>query len=235
MPSWTLAELASNATRRIGQRADITMSECSFWANQAQEDLVRDVPELLSERTAWFSVDSGTSLLTIPADFYHAINLSHQTTGSGSGRTVRQVEANWADAQGYYPVGEPQGYFIFNDKIQLWPSANSSANTTGSSGRSYQLRYYANPTNLSTTTSVPSVVTMHRIGILYKLEEYLNELVGNSEEAAAANIRYLGFVSSLKDSMARRQAEKGSKRISMPLRQSRGAASFDGGDEWYRR
>ena len=234
MPSWTLADLCFRATARIGNRTELSLSLCSFWANQALEDFTRDVPELLNESQAWFSVSSGDSLLTVPADFYEPIVLSFQTQ-TGSNRTLHQVSPEWADSQGYYPVGEPQAFFIYADQIQLWPSANSSADTTVSSGRSYLLRYYANPGTMSVTTDVPSVATMHRIGILFKLEEYLHNEVGNLEEAAASNIKYLGFVTSLKDAMARRQAHRGETRASLPQRGQRITASLEDSDEWLRR
>jgi len=126
MPSWTLNDLMSQATARVGHRADITASDASLWVNQAYQDFVREVPELLSEKTYYFSVNSGTSTVSLPADFYEPILISFDTD---SGGTLRRMSPEVCDAKGYYPVGEPQGYFIYNDQIQLWPSANSSSNT----------------------------------------------------------------------------------------------------------
>ena len=172
MPNWTLGNLMSYATKRIGQRSDIDGSDVSFWANQAQLDFAYDVPELLSEKTHYFSVNSGTSLVDLPDDFVEPIIISHQTTASGSGRTLNQISPEYADAQGYFPVSEPEGYFIYNDQIQLWPSANSSKNTTVWSGRSYLLRYISTPTEMTSASSVPSNNTEHRYGSLIKIEVY---------------------------------------------------------------
>lgn len=211
----------SQATTRIGRRSDIAQSDVSLWVNQAYQDFVREIPELLSERTHYFSVNSGTSVLSLPADFYEPISISLSTSNSNrfaySGNSLRRLSPEWCDAQGYYPVSTPKGYFIFHDQIQLWPSANSSANTTVWSGRSYLMRYRAVHADMSTTTSVPSVATQHRIGILFRSEQYLHELVGNYEEAAASGLRYSGFVSTLKDAIARRQADRGRHAISLPL------------------
>lgn len=234
MPSWTLSDLMSKSTTRIGHRADLDASDVSFWVNQAYQDFVREVPELLSERTHYFSVNSGTSRVDLPADFYEPISLSYDTKDGGS---LRRVSPEFADARGYYPVGEPEGYFIYADEIQLWPSANSSALTTAWSGRSYLLRYRAVPTDLSALTSVPSIATQHRIGILFKTEQYLHELVGNLEEAAASGARYTGFVLSLKDAIARRQADRNTISIRLvhgAARQRYSDANLSDHDEWRR-
>lgn len=232
MPSWTFADLMSQATARIGRRSDIAQSDVSLWVNQAYQDFVREVPELLSERTHYFSVNSGASQVALPADFYEATSVSLDTK---SGGTLKRISPEFADAQGYYPVAEPRGYFIYNDKIQLWPSANSSANTTVWSGRSYLMRYQAVPADMSTTTSVPSIATQHRIGILFKAEQYLHEFVGNYEEAAASGYRYAAFVTTLKDAIARRQADRGQFAVqlpSLPLRSAGG--DLRDYDDWRR-
>lgn len=238
MPSWTLGDLLSQATKRVGNRADISLSDASLWANQAYQDFVRDIPEFLSEKTTRFSVLSGTSVLALPADFVNAVVLSWETNENvASERTLHQISPEYADAQGYYPVGKPQGYFIWGDKIQLWPSANSSADTThASSGRSYLMRYIARPSDMTALTEVPSVTTENRIGILYKLEKYLHELVGNYEEAAAAEYRYTAFVASLKDAKARRDAARGKFAVSYVDGQSRrrGGSFTDPHDRWLR-
>ncbi len=224
----------SQATTRIGKRSDIAASDVSLWVNQAYQDFVREVPELLSERTHYFSVNSGTSTLALPADFYEPITISLNTIGSG--QSLRRLSPEWCDAQGYYPVAEPRGYFIYADQIQLWPSANSSAESTAWSGRSYLMRYRAVPTDLSIGTSVPSVATQHRIGILFKAEQYLHELVGNYEEAAASGFRYAAFVTTLKDAIARRQADRGRHAISLPTGGSirRSEPTLTDQDEWRR-
>lgn len=238
MPSWSLGDLCSQATKRAGNRSDMALSDVSFWVNQAYQDFVRDVPQMLSERTTYFSVNSGTSQLTVPADFLEAVVLSWDTNENvASERTLNQIAPEHADAQGYYPVGKPQGYFIWNDKIQLWPSANSSEDTNGAtSGRSYLLRYRALPADMTALTAVPSVATEQRLGILYRAEKYLHELVGNHEEAAAAEYRYTALVGSLKDAKAKRDAARGRFAVSYVDGSSRrrGGSFTDPHDRWLR-
>jgi hypothetical protein len=224
----------SQATTRIGRRSDIAASDVSLWVNQAYQDFVREVPELLSERTHYFSVNSGTSVLSLPADFYEEISISLSTREGGA--TLRRLSPEFCDSQGYFPLGEPEGFFIFGDQVQLWPSANSSTASTVWSGRSYLMRYRAVPTDMSATTAVPSVATQHRVGILFKAEQYLHELVGNYEEAANSGLRYTTFVMTLKDAIARRQADRNRHAISLPpggtIRRS--DADLDDADEWRR-
>ncbi len=240
MPDFTLGQILSEATKRIGYRSDLSLSECSLWANQAMQDFVRDVPELLSEKTHWFSLSSGDSIVSLSdaTGWVETIVISHQTTESGSNRTLRQMAPEVCDAQGYYPVGTPQGYFIYNDQIQIWPSANSSANTThASSGRSYLHRYRAYPEDMVSLTSTPPVAYEHRIGILYKTEAHLHHLLGNLEEGVLAEARYVQFVSTLKDAMARRQAARSRYAASLPLRRGRmpGINDDEADDIWLRK
>lgn len=215
MPDWTLGTIGSQATKRIGFRDDISLSDVSFWVNQAQVDFVRDVPDLLSEKTHWFSLSSGDSVVALPTSWVETIVISHQTTSST--KTIRQIAPEVADSLGYYPVGEPAGYFIYNKDIQFWPSANSSENTTAaSSGRSYLHRYKSYPADMVELTDEPEVAYEHRKAILYKTEVFLHELLGNLEEAAISEVRYANFVSSLKDSIARRQVAKTRFAVSLP-------------------
>ncbi len=220
MPNWSLNDLMSNATARIGHRADLdAVSIVSYWVNVAYQDVAQSTTHALLEAENIFSVNSGDSLLSLPADFLEIIDLSFSTNiGSGSNRTLAPTTPEWADAQGYYPVGMPQKYFIYGTNIQLWPSADSSANTTAWSGRSYTMRYRQRPSDLTTGTAVPSVDTEWRQAILLKAEVYLHEYVGNTEEAAAKLASYFGYVQSLKDAQARRHAARGRFAISLPLR-----------------
>jgi hypothetical protein len=74
---------------------------------------------------------------------------------------------------------------------------------------------------MTSASSVPSIATEHRYGILLKLEVYLHQLVGNLEEASISEARYVGYVSKLKDSMAKRQAARTKFAVSFPDRRTR--------------
>ena len=202
----------------------------SFWVNTAYAEVAQATRHKLLENVEIFSVNSGDSILSLPADYLEMIDLSFSTNlGSGSNRTLEQTTPEWADAQGYYPVGRPQKYFEFGSNLQLWPSANSSANTTAWSGRSYAMRYRQRAEDLISLTSVPSVDTEWRWAIVLRTEALLHQLVGNREEAAESLAEYFGYTTSLKDAQARRQSARGRFAISMPLRRSRRRISSPSG------
>jgi hypothetical protein len=211
----------SQATARIGFRADIPLSTVSFYVNEAYQEVAQAAHHGLLEGTAWFSVNSGTSILSLPNDFLEMINLSsHSTTGSNF--TLKQTSPELADAAGYYPLGQPQEYFVFGSGIQLRPSANSSAATNAAtSGRSFLLRYYQRPSDMTALTAVPSIDTEWRRAVLYRAEGLLHEYVGNEEEGAVALARFNSYVASLKDAQAKRQASKSRQAVSLPLRRRR--------------
>lgn len=235
---WNLGQIMSRATELAGKRDDISLSDASFWANEAYTAFCRDFSEFLSERTAGFSVSSGDSLLTIPADFREPIALSEVTT-SGNGNTpIPQMSIEDMDADGYWPVGAPKGWAIYGDKIQLWPSISSSALTThASSGRSLLLRYKWIPESMMSNVSVPSVATEHRIAIMEKTVEFLHRAVGNQEEAILAEARYTQLLASFKDSYQKRQMARGGFRIRLADRAERRMDGdlADQTTEWLRR
>lgn len=213
MPAWTLAEIASRATTRIGRRADISLSDASFWVNVAYQEVAQAAPSALMETITVSSTTSGENRLELPADCMEVINLSWLTDiGHGSARTLRRTSVDRADQAGFSPNGKPQEYALFNNWMELWPSPDSSY--------SLQLRYYAYPSDMTATTAVPSLATEWRPAVLYLAEAFLHEHVGNELEAASARARYAGYISSLKDTQARRQAA-GGMRLSLPTRKSR--------------
>lgn len=241
MPSWTLGDLMSQATARIGRRSDIAASDASLWVNQAYQDFIREVPQLSNETWQIFSLNSGDSRIALPNNYLETISISMHTNSGNLGEfpQLRQVGVEWADAQGYYPVSTPEAYFLFENGIHIWPAANSSALTTVWSGRSYIHRYRAIPPDMVSTGSTPSVMTECRIGILYLAEAYLNELIGNYVEAAEARVRYASYAASVKDAFAKRQVARGG-RFAIQLADRSGRrrtpeGNLEDQDEWLRR
>lgn len=228
----------SQATTLAGRRDDLSASVVSFWANQAYTDYTRDFKEFLSEKTNVYSVSSGDSLLTVPADFGEVVALSQISTAADQNYSVPQIAPEDADRIGYYPVGAPRGYFIYNDKLQLWPSASSSANTThASSIRQLMLRYRNVHQDLTSTASVPSIATEHRIAVLWKTIEYIHTLVGNVEEAIVAEARYTQHLAAFKDAAAKRHSARGGFKVRLEDRANRRVDGRieDQTDEWLRR
>ena len=204
----------SYATARIGRRSDIAASDASFWVNAAYQEGAQAAPSALMETLTVSSTTSGENRLELPADCMELINLSWLTTagGSSSGLTLRRTGLNRVDETGFFVNGKPEEYALFNNWIELWPSPNSSY--------SLQMRYFAYPADMTATTAVPSLATEWRPAVLYLAEAFLHELVGNDVEGANSRARYAGYISSLKDTQARRQSS-GEMRISLPSRQAR--------------
>jgi len=213
MPAWTLGDLMSQATTRIGRRSELAASTVSFWVNAAYQEVAQAAPSALMETITVSSTTSGENRLELPSDCMEIINLSWLTQlGDGSARTLRRTSSNRVDQAGFDENGKPREYNLFNNWLELWPSPDSSY--------SLQLRYYAYPSDMTATTVVPSLATEWRPAVLYLAEAFLHELVGNDLEGATARTRYAGYVQSLKDKEARRQMS-GEMRLSLPQRKSR--------------
>lgn len=222
MPVWTLGEIMSAATTRIGRRSDIAASEVSRWANQAIQDVALESPQAQLEKIAISSTSSGENRIDLPEDFYEPLTLSYSGDSAPSSvRTLRRWSADQVDAVGFSTPGIPTQYVLYSDFMELHPSPSSAW--------SLQLRYRAYPTDITSTSSVPSLATEWRYAALLRTEQYLHEWLGNHDDAQLSLMRYLAKVSSMKDLEAKRQAA-GGMRMSMPLRRGRtrrSETSFD--------
>ena len=197
MPSWTLQELTSRATARIGRRADIPLSTVSFWVNQAYQAVAEVAPHALQECLAVSSTTSGENRFQLPSDFKEILSLSYLTAGGSSARTLRRISPARADIQDPDVIGVSGEYVQYNDFLELWPSPNSAY--------SLQLRYRQWVEDMVSLASVPSVSTPYRYAILLKAEQHLHEDLGNDERAVNAEFRYQQFLSQVNNDESRRQ------------------------------
>jgi hypothetical protein len=206
MPNYTLAELMSHATTRAGRRADIDKSDVSFMVNLAWEEVARIAPHVLHERVAVSSTTSGDYRVTLPSDFDSPINLSIFTTDSGSGKTLTMVSPSYMDESGFWPVGEPQRYMLYNNWLELHPAPDSGTSTGGVySQYSLQIRYQSFATDLVAETDVPSCSTSWRKAILYGAEAEVWAYVNNPTQEAIARQRYLNYVAQVESDEAKRK------------------------------
>lgn len=183
----------SQATWRAGRRDDLTASQVSFLANEAYLEVASVYPRALSEQTAHLSVSSGERSVALPASCDEVLHLSWL----GSNDSLALIEIDEVDSRDT-GAGTPRAFAFYGAGLELWPTPASDA--------TLQLRYRAQPTELSQLTHVPSLATPWRAAIVPKLEEKLWSVYGNSMGAALAQQRYLALVSSLKNDDARRQA-----------------------------
>lgn len=205
MPSWTLADLMSQATTRAGRRDDIAKSDVSFWVNASYQEVAQLTEYALQERIAVSSTTSGEYRVDLPTDFHALLNLSIWTTDAGSGRTLTQTNINQIDESGFYPLGTPQRYTIYANWLELHPSPDS--------GYSLQMRYLSMTTDLTAETDVPSLETAWRKAILYLTEAELWAYSDNPEQEAIARQRYYNYVNSLENLHARRQKNRDGMRV----------------------
>lgn len=205
MPSYTLADLMSQATTRAGRRADIKKSDVSFWVNTAYEEVAAIADRMLSEQTERYSLSSGSQYVPVPSGFESPIALSLYTLDSGSGKTLTEISPHRFDESNAFPVGEPQRYVFFNENVYLHPAANSFY--------SLELRYRSYVTDLLAETDVPSMTTAWRKAILYLTEAEVWAFVDNPTQEAIARQRYYNYVSQLESDRARRQQDKSGLRV----------------------
>lgn len=207
MPAYTLGELMSLATRRLGRRADIPESTASEHVNMAYLEVSAAAPHALMEREAVSSTTSGQQRIQLPPDFGEPLSFSlvwSDSTASStisSRRTLRPLSIREAEKRGQQPAGTPTHYLLFNNWIEPYPSPDS--------GFSFHARYKSMATDLIETAEVPSVSTPWRRAILYKSEELLAQYIGDNSRAAFARQQYLDYVSTLDSDRAKRQKHGG--------------------------
>jgi len=191
------------ATADIGRRDDIAQSVVSQRVNMAYFEVAHAIEAQGLERIAVSSTTSGENRIDLPTDYGEFINASVKWSWStasstvSSTKTLSRMNASEADALGFLPVGEPQGFVLYNNWMELWPSPDSAY--------SLQLRYRSMVTDMIQTSDVPSVSTPYRQAILFKAEEHLHRYVGNFAAAAALNQTYIDYMARTKSDEYRRQ------------------------------
>ena len=206
-----LAQIASSATQLATGRGDYTLSEVSYWANIAVQELAQRYGHNPIEALAVSSTTSGENRYAVPQDFDSPIAL---TIYQGSGITsavssratiaipLRGHEAQWADSRDLPDSGVPQNYVFYTNYFELYPSPNSAY--------SMQLRYNAkHPTLLASTDTVRLDDRWHP-AVVFKCAEYLVAARNDPVGEAVARDRYLNYVSQIPTDQQKVQRDKGS-------------------------
>jgi len=196
MPSWTLGDLTSKATTALGNRTDITLSVASFWANAAMAEVINEIqPSFDMEAIAVSSTTVNENKITLPSDFHEMITLSN-TSPSGHPDLLNQINVDQGAAFSNYS-GIPTEYALFSSWLELYPIPDSAY--------SLELKYYKQPSEMTATTSVPSVATRYRFGVFLKTKEMLAQnVILDSEAAAIARNEYVSFMNSQANDQALR-------------------------------
>jgi hypothetical protein len=204
MPKWSLSEMMSDLTYRLGRRVDIPRSIVSRYVNQAYADVANEARPSALERLAISSTTSGDNRYELPGDFAEPVSLSW-LTNLGSSRTIRLTNHRRFDAKGFTPVGVPFEYALYGNWLELYPSPNSAY--------SLQLRYRSYVTDLVNATDVPSISTDWRFPIVLKAEMYLQQWLGNTEMASLAANHYAMHVATLDTDQGKRQRDKSGLKV----------------------
>lgn len=206
----TLAEVCSRATQLVQGRTDITLSDASFWANKAYEEVATRIRYRAEEALAVSSTTSGENRFTLPSDFAYPISLSNLSIQPGADyRTLRQVEAEQMDSEST-ELGAPQKYALYSSWVELWPSPDSSY--------SLQLRYGAKLPSLISSTATPAFDEKYHLPWVFRTASLLAASVNDLEGEATNTARYLSAMGSTPSNQAYAQRDKQSLRVSMPRR-----------------
>lgn len=207
MPVYSLAELASTATRFAGGRNDWALSEVSRYVNLAMFEVASKIKHTPREAIAVSSTTTGENRIALPSDFDYAtavtmfvpsqstISTSHTTTVV----TLTPRDTTWLDAQAL-SGGEPDAYAIYAGSMELYPSPNSAY--------SLQLRYMAKVQTLVQSSETPGLDERWHPAILYKTVELLEASRNNPEGESRARDRYLTYVAVTPTDMALKQLDR---------------------------
>lgn len=193
----TLADTCSRATMMAGGRNDWALSEASFYANMALQEVATRVRHTPLEALAYSSTTSGENRIGLPSDFYAPLAMSNLSTwGVVGGRQLRWVDAAWMDSQ-TTQSGEPEAIAWYGNWLELWPSPDSSY--------SVGFRYLGRQRTLVASTDTPQLREDWHPGWLYKTVSLLEASRSNPAGEAIAENRYLRYMTSTENDQALRQ------------------------------
>lgn len=196
----TMNDVFTYATTLAGGRADWSMSEKSFWANQAAVEVFNQVVHTPLEQIAYSSTSSGEQRMTLPSDFDAMISLSNLSS-TVRAQTLEQFTGPWVDSQ-LTAAGTPTTYVIYGDTLELWPPPDSAY--------SLQMRYHAKQPVMIDSSSTPRFDERWHPGWLYKTATLLELSRNNPEGASVQQSLYLSYMNSIPSDRAKKQmAEKG--------------------------
>lgn len=222
-----LGEVCSNASKMAGGRNDWALSEASFWANLALEQVsvIAGAHHKPREALAISSTTSGGNRIALPTDFDYPIALTlYQGSNASSTATneipLKQKDAAWVDAQSaQFDGGTPEAYVWYSTWLELFPSPDSAY--------SLQLRYGARQPTLIDSGNTPDLDAKWHQAWLYKTVELLEASRNNPEGEALGRNRYLNYVNTIETDKALSQHDRRSMNMRFGGARSSGNARLD--------
>lgn len=211
---FNLGQLASTATTWAGGRADWALSEASQYVNMAYFEVATRIGMQPLESLAVSSTTSGENKIALPPDYHQTIALTMYvgsgSTDSTSNATITypliQRDSRFLDTQNLNGTGEavvagiPEYYQQFSTWFELFPSPNSAY--------SLQLRYFAKPQVLVSSTDTPTLDERWHSAVLYRAVALLEASRNNPEGEALAQNRYLSYMGATLTDRALKQLDR---------------------------
>ena len=186
MPAWTLSTLVSRATQALGNRGDIALSDASFWANVAQEQVWNAIPHDAKEGLATSSTTSGGDKVALPSDFFELIQLSNLSLTPYL--PMNPIGSHELDSW-VTTMGAPTHFALYSTWLELRPRPDSNY--------SLQMRYMKQLSDMTVLSAPVSVATRFGYGVFLKTKELLAENVLKDTAAMMeAQQEYLAFMTS---------------------------------------
>lgn len=206
----SLANVCSRATEMAGGRLDWGLSDTSFYANLALQEVAQQSGHLNKEAIAVSSTTSGENRYALPADFDYSTALtifvgSNSTTTTSRFTTsiaLRGQDANWADSRSLPDGGIPEHYVLYSTFFELYPSPTSAW--------SLQLRYMTKHPALVDSTETCLLDDRWHPAWLYKTVELLEASRNNVEGELVAHNRYIQYVATVPTDRQLKQRDKSS-------------------------
>lgn len=201
--AWTLGDYLSRVTAALGNRSDLAASTVSFWVNEAERVVWDLLPHDAKEALAVSSTTSGENTITLPTDFQALLNLSN--TSAAGYDLLEAASYDDIDSAGT-GIGTPTKYVRYATWLELWPSPDSAY--------SLQLRYEKARSDMTLTTSRPSVGTRYQYAVYLKARELLATEVQDYQHAALSHNAFVEYLSAMPDDRALRQRSREGMRAS---------------------
>lgn len=199
MDRLTLAQMVSRATEIAGGRLDWSLSDGSFYVNQAMAYIARleGVEHRSLESSYATTIASGVSRMLLPADYNYTLALSIGSTvpsASTQWRLMGKRDIGLADTVAGRldsTTGKPEVYVEYGDQFfEIVPSPNSSY--------SLVLRYQRHVSSLITSTATSILNEQWDWATVLKGAELLAMSRGDIEMEQLGRNRYIDYMSTLR-------------------------------------
>lgn len=203
----TLANIASIATGFNQGRTDIPLSEASFYANIAMQEVATRIQYRGLERLAYSSTTSGENRMALPTDFDYMQSLSISSHTNGFNPVhLRIVDPPTMESIGTQ-VGCPRAFAVYSDWLEVGPPPDSSY--------SVMMRYGAKIAQLSYSTSTPEIDSRYHYPIACRTAALLAAARNDVDQENVNQMRYLAAMSSTPSDAAYRQRTKAGMHVTV--------------------